>query len=970
MEIAKKYKVYSNIERAFDMAWSRSHVESKYLGISAQNEKAAYDILANIIYILPYRRQLQQHILDNKLGQQSLWSHGISGDNPIIVLRIYCIYDMDMLKRLLKVHELLRFKGFTVDLVIITEEEDSYNQPLLKAVRELVSVSHIREHIDSSGGIYVIDSNIISPDIKTLLFASARVVLNSNTPSITEQLESAKYENKIPYTSFVKQEYKQTEIPLGEVEFFNGIGGFANDEYKISMHDNIKTPLPWCNVVADSNIGFVITESGGGYSWYHNSRENKFTPWSNDTVIDPSYELIYIRDNKSGNIWTAFSGQYIVRHGIGYTVFEKIYGDIYTGLTMFVAEGDNNKINMLEIKNDSVNEKSFTLTYYLNPVLGVMENVTKQFVVSDYNNNCISLTNSYNTDYEGQVVYVLSSEQISSYTCDKREFFGNSRVLQTPNGLLRERFSNTTGAGYDGCVAISCIVNLAPAEKKTIVFSLGMTKKVYTAQQAYSLFEEVKNNWKGRLGSIKVNTPDTAMNLMLNTWLLYQTLSCRIFARTAFYQCGGAYGFRDQLQDSLALLYHMPEITKQQILKCAARQFVEGDVQHWWHEVKNGFKGIRTNFSDDLLWLAYAVAEYTNTTGDREIMDNLVPYIESEQLCDGEDEKYCPATVSNEVGTIKEHCEKAIERASKYGEHGLPLMGSGDWNDGMNKVGSGGKGESVWLGWFLFDILNKFGYPSNFLKENLNNAWDGAWYHRAYDDNGNPVGSNKNAECKIDAIAQAWAIISKGGEQQKTKQAMDSVMKYLVNKEEGLIKLITPPFDEGDTDPGYIKGYVPGVRENGGQYTHAAAWVILAFAELGAGDTAAELYSLINPINHSRTPIESAKYKTEPYAVPADVYTAQNHIGRGGWTWYTGAAGWLYRVGVEWILGIKKNGETLIVDPCIPRGWKGFSFKYKYKSTTYNISIKNPNELCKTQKPERIRLVDDGKIYNIEITME
>ncbi len=484
-----------------------------------------------------------------------------------------------------------------------------------------------------------------------------------------------------------------------------------------------------------------------------------------------------------------------------------------------------------------------------------------------------------------------------------------------------------------------------------------------------SLLEDTKSAWSRRVGTIKINTPDASMNLMVNSWLLYQTISCRLYARAAFYQCGGAYGFRDQLQDVLALLLSDPETARDHIIKCAAHQFEEGDVQHWWHEVENGFKGIRTRFSDDLLWLPYAVAEYIRVTGDKALLNVQVPYLKGDMLCEGEDEKYCPAFATTQSGTIREHCIRAIERASMYGEHGLPLMGSGDWNDGMNKVGAKGKGESVWLGWFLYDILIKFGLNANELKDNLNKAWDGAWYHRAYTDEGGVIGSNQNTECRIDAIAQAWSVISGAGEEEQSKSAMDSVLKHLVSREDGIIKLLTPPFDSGEAEVGYIKGYVPGVRENGGQYSHAAAWVILAFAKLGMGDTAAELYSMINPVNHSRTLIEASKYKAEPYVMAADVYSVQSNAGRGGWTWYTGASGWMYRVATEWILGIQKKGNTLSISPCIPSHWKEFSFEYNNKGTKYCFFVKNPNNVSKSEKITSIELADDKNIHNIEIIM-
>lgn len=969
IEIAHKYKTFSNVERAFDMAWSRSQVENKYLGINAENEKAAYDIYANMVYILPYRRTLHDNITANTLGQKSLWSLGISGDNSIVTLRVYSVDELDMLKSLLHIHELWRIKGKIVDLVIISEDEGSYNQPLITAIRELVSISHIRELVGVGGGIFIIDKSIISGEINNLLLAVSKVVLHSDKGDICSQLETESVVNSIPYTSFTKREYDSVDIELGEVNYFNGLGGFTSSEYKIRLNKSVTTPLPWCNIIANENFGFIASESGGGYSWYHNSRENKLTPWTNDAVTDTPHELIYMRDDVSGGIWTSFYGQYIVRHGIGYSVFETNNYGINSVLTMFVPEGENTKLSLLELKNTTDEVRSITLTYYVNPVIGVAQHETQPYIETGKTGNSITAKNSYNQDYIGEVIYVSSSEKISSYTCDKREFFGTSRLNQTPNGLIRDGFSNTSGSGLDSCVAVQNKIKLEPNERKSVVFSLGINDKQYDANSAYLLLDNTKDAWIKRIGTIKINTPDVSLNLMVNSWLLYQTLSCRIFARSGFYQSGGAYGFRDQLQDSLALLYHAPEIAKGQILRCAAHQFIEGDVQHWWHEVENEFRGIRTKFSDDLLWLPYAVAEYIKVTGDESILETEVPYIESEPLSDGEDEKYCPAFVSERKETIKEHCMKAIDRGTQYGMHGLPLMGSGDWNDGMNKIGSGGKGESVWLGWFLYDILTKYNIETGPLKENLNKAWDGAWYHRAYTDDGEPIGSNQSTECKIDAIAQAWSVISGAGNEEYQQQAMDSVMNYLVNKEEGIIKLLTPPFDSGKVDPGYIKGYVPGVRENGGQYTHAAAWVILAYAKLGLGDTASELFALINPVNHSRTPIETAKYKVEPYVMAADVYSAQSNMGRGGWTWYTGASGWMYRVAAEWILGIEKRGNTLIINPCIPRYWKEFSFEYIYNNTKYNIVVKNPKSICKSDKSTTINLVDDKIKHDIEIIM-
>ena len=967
--VAQKYKAAPNVDRAFDMAWTRSRVENKYLGISAENESSAYALLPNMFYILPYRTALAEYINENRLGQTGLWTMGISGDNPIVTLRISSIDELDILKNMLSIHELWRMKGIIADLVIVSEDEGSYNQPLISAIRDLASVSHIRERVGSSGGIYIIDKNVTDEGAMALLFASSRIILRSGGGSIAEQIEVEAKKNAIPYISFTKGEHTDIDIPLGEVEFFNGYGGFADTEYRMKLGGNTVTPLPWSNVIANDKFGFLVTESGGGFLWSGNSRENKLTPWTNDAVLDTPHETVYIRDDKNGDIWTCHSGEYTVCHGMGYTRFESGKNGMISTLEVFVPAESEEKVSIVTLSNKTDDVRSITLTYYVNPILGVNESEAKLYTVVKKVGEAISVRNCGNSDYKGQTVYITASGEVFSFTGDKREFFGSGRLSQTPNGLLRERFSDTCGMGLDSCVAIQVRLELQPGEMKSEVFTIGAKQNSLAPSEARQKLEEVKQKWRREVGKIKINTPDTAMNILVNSWLMYQNLSCRIYARAAFYQCGGAYGFRDQLQDSLALLTHDPEITKRQIIHNCSRQYVEGDVQHWWHELEDGFRGIRTRFSDDLLWLPYATAEYIEVTGDTAILDIEVPYIEGEGLDDGEDEKYASAHVSQVSGTVKEHCLRAIERACNFGEHGLPLMGSGDWNDGMNLVGAGGKGESVWLGWFLYDILEKFGMDGGKLRENLNKAWDGAWYHRAYTDEGAPLGSSQSTECKIDAIAQAWAVISGAGEEQYCRQAMDSVMKYLVNKEDGIIKLLTPPFDSGEINPGYIKGYVPGVRENGGQYTHAAAWVILAFAKLGLGSEAAELYSLINPINHSRTPIEANKYKVEPYAAAADVYSVGANTGRGGWTWYTGSAGWLYKVAVEWILGIKKKNDVLIISPCIPNSWKEFSVEYDCGGVVYNITVQNPDGKTVPDSPTEIKLSGSRKQFDIVVRM-
>ena len=561
---------------------------------------------------------------------------------------------------------------------------------------------------------------------------------------------------------------------------------------------------------------------------------------------------------------------------------------------------------------------------------------------------------------------LFRSNPFRSVTGDRKDFIGTGSI-SSPEGLRIKKLPGSVGIGFDPCGAMQIDVDLEPGKDKEVVFLLGMGKntgEIYSIISKYRNVEnarraliDTKSFWKDKLGKINVKTPDEAFNIMLNGWLMYQVIVCRIWARSSFYQSGGAYGFRDQLQDSLAALNIWPELTRNQILLHAAHQFVEGDAQHWWHEQQN--KGTRTRFSDDRLWLPYVTAQYINVTGDSGILDIVVPFLEDEPLQEHEDERYSKPVVSSQSATVYDHCIRAIDISLKFGEHGLPLMGSGDWNDGMNTVGNKGKGESVWLGWFLYSTIENF-IPFCYEKNDIEraqhytdainkikqaieeNAWDGDWYRRAYFDNGTPLGSIQNSECKIDSISQSWAVISGAGDEKRIKTAMESVENYLVHKEEGLVKLLTPPFDNSELEPGYIKSYVPGVRENGGQYTHAAAWVIIAFAKMCIGDTAWEIFDLINPINHTRTPMEVVKYKVEPYVVSADVYAVAPHVGRGGWTWYTGSAAWIYKAGLEYILGLRRKGKNLIINPCIPKKWNEFSVSYKYMNTIYKIKVSNP----------------------------
>ncbi|NSW91494.1 MAG: glycosyl transferase [Firmicutes bacterium] len=1042
IEIAEKYSQVKSIERAFELAWTRSQIESGYLGFKAEEIELYLKMLPHILIPGPLRRKWEDVILTNKKGQPALWAFGISGDIPILLLHIYKKDDIEIINKILKGHEYWGMKGVELDLVIITEDESGYLQLLQDMVKDAVASSHARELLGKRGGVFIISKNQITDEDVVLLYTAARLVLKGNSYPIEEQLEwerkmkekSTKevthYESSVcenrNYVSRIEAQgqHKFQEIhpvarevsPANQVslKFFNGLGGFANDgkEYIIYLKNKQTTPAPWINVISNKNFGFIISESGGGYTWAENSRENKLTPWSNDWVTDNPGEIIYIRDNNAGKYWSMTPSPirnkngYIIKHGYGYSSFEHQCEGIQHELILFVPVDDPVKVSLVVLENKLDVERKLSLFYYIKPVLGVHEKNTSQYIYTsiDKDSGIFTVENPFNTEFAGKITFIDSSLPEKYVTGDALEFIGADGSLRDPQAIKRKMLSGAVGAGFDPCAAIQINVELEPKEKKELVFLLGQGKdmgqvinlcqKYRSIAEAKKEFEKVKELWDRKLGIIQVYTPDETMNVMLNGWILYQVISCRLWARSAFYQSGGAFGFRDQLQDVMALVYAWPELTREQIMLHSSRQFIEGDVQHWWHPETG--RGIRTRYSDDLLWLPYVTADYITCTGDWDLLNEEITYIEDRPLDEDESERYNIPRVSEVKDTVYKHCIKAIEKALKFGEHGIPLIGSGDWNDGMNTVGNKGKGESIWLGWFLCTVMKKF-IPicekmgdsekveefrkiiTQIIMAIEENAWDGSWYRRAYFDDGKPLGSTQNSECRIDSVAQSWAAISGFGDKNRTREALNAVENYLVDKEAGLIKLFTPPFDKGDLEPGYIKGYVPGVRENGGQYTHAAIWVILAFAKLGEGDKAYELFSMINPINHSRTQIEAARYKTEPYVLAADVYAIPPNTGRGGWTWYTGAAGWMYRVGIEHILGIKKQGETLVIDPCIPADWSGYSVRYKYGKSEYEIRIQNPYRLNKGVKQVTVDsrviegnvlcLKDDGNKHLVEVIL-
>lgn len=1009
INLAKKYSDPGASRRAFDLAVTRSLVENRFLQLSPKVLEASQNALGHLIFLSPARRDYSCVIASNTLGQRNLWTQGISGDNPIVLVRVEDDDDYRIVAEAVQAHEYWRFKGLYVDLVILNAEGGGYLEPVRDMIREMIQLTQVTDILDKPGGIFVRSINQLTEAEIALFYAVSRLILHGGKNLACQvACQYPRWPEKMEFPGPWAANVSKLQDPSEDLLFFNGFGGFNQDgsEYVIWLRDRM-TPAPWLNVLANPGFGCTISERGAGFTYAENSRENKLTPWSNDPVSDPPGEAVYLRDEDSGTVWTVTAAPiregspYMIRHGMGYSVFAHHSHGIDQEMTVFVPQKDPVKLSLLRLRNDTERPRRLTVTWFIRPVLGVADEVTQQHLITAWENNLLTIRNPYNGDFPGRIAWIGTSEPVQSYTGDRIEFLGLDGSLGRPAALAREKLSNTAGAGLDPCAAIQLNVELEADGEREIVLQLGQCgqgenvrrlAEKYDLPRAKSALKDVRDFWRNLTGTISVKTPESAVNILL-PWLLYQTLVCRLWARSGFYQSGGAYGFRDQLQDAMNLAVVEPQYARTQIILHATHQFREGDVQHWWHPGTNN-RGVRTRFSDDLLWLPLATAEYIEKTGDFGILDEDVPFLEAPMLAEGEDERYGEADTSQESVSLYEHCLRAIKRGLQFGSHGIPLMGSGDWNDGMSTVGNQGKGESIWLGWFLYTILQKFAplcrargddaRAEHYLEQARKIAsaledqgWDGRWYRRAYFDDGTPLGSAENPECSIDSIAQSWAVISAGARRDRIEEAMAEVMNHLVREDQGLILLFTPPFDSSNLNPGYIKGYLPGVRENGGQYTHAACWVIQAMALLGRGADALRLFELINPINHSRTSMQCFTYRTEPYSLAADVYSVHPHTGRGGWTWYTGAAGWLYRVCVENILGIRRQGNQLLISPCIPGDWKEFSLVYRFGRTNYSILVRNPQGISTGvavltvdgREASTIVLADDGQKHRVEVLM-
>jgi cellobiose phosphorylase len=1016
--IAEQFCDMSAVDRAFLGASATCQKELQELSLTSRDVVLFNRLAAAVVFTNPALRQ-RDAIETNRLGQPSLWPLAISGDLPIVLLRVTDA-DESLIQELIRWHSYVRRRGLEVDLLVL----DGRGTETCERLRVELQAGPNSESLGKPGGLFIMDATSVTADQATLIAAAARAVLGNGHGSLSDQLDA--HVAREPLPSPLRQTIEIDEAvaeslatPREELQFWNGYGGFTPDgrEYVIIVDcanagESDLPPAPWTNVIANPNFGCLVTEAGLGYTWAGNSQMNRLTPWSNDPASDSPGEIVYLRDEETGNIWTPTplplgpKSVVTVRHGQGRTRYIHQSRNFLQELLVFVPPLDPIKILSLKLRNDGNRTRRLSATYYAEWVLGtVRENAAMQVVCErDIESGAILARSAWAGDFAGAIAFAAASQFVRSATADRTEFLGRNGAVSAPAALGRVNLAGRFGPALDPCAALMTDIILAPGQSSEVTFVIGQADsleqvrdlvRTYTAQtRANAALEEISQQWDRVFEAIQVSTPESGMNLMLNRWLLYQVLACRIWARSGFYQSGGAYGFRDQLQDVMALVYSAPTEARAHILRSAARQFEEGDVQHWWHP-PSGI-GVRTRITDDLYFLPFVVHHYVTTTGDVKLLDEVVPFITSPVLRDDQEEDFSVPAVSGQRGTVYEHCVCALEKGLQLGEHGLPLMGTGDWNDGMNKVGAEGKGESVWNGWFFLTVLRSFteiakqrgdaarsawcGERAELLRVALEaSAWDGDWYRRAYFDDGRPLGSSQNDECQIDAIPQAWAVISGAANVARGRRAMASVQNRLVRPKDKLIQLFDPPFDKSSLHPGYIKGYVPGIRENGGQYTHAATWVVLATALLGDGDRAVELWNLINPIYHATERSDVQHYKVEPYVVCADVYGAPPHTGRGGWTWYTGSASWLYRVALEAILGFQLRGDSLRVEPCIPAAWPGYEMTYRHGSAIFRIRVDNSAGVGrgvrsvaldgKVLADGLVPISDDGQSHDVQVIL-
>lgn len=1013
-----KYQDRHLADRVFELTWTHRQVVLEQLDASEADAQLHARLASAVVYAHPALRADPAIIAANRRGQSALWSYAISGDLPIVLLRVGSSASLTLVRQLIQAHAHWRLQGLAVDLVIWNEEYAVYRQQLQEQILGLIASGSGASQIDRPGGIFVRPLEQIAGEDRLLFLAVARAIILDSHGSLEEQLDQRQRQDARPPLLRVTDTRPPApgSIPVAPQGLIlsNPLGAFSanGQEYVIQLGPNQRTPAPWVNVIANPDFGCVISESGGSYTWSINAHENRLTPWHNDPVSDPSGEALYLRDEESGHVWSATplpvrrDAAYLVRHGFGYSVFESEQDGIRTQLWIYVALDASIKFSVLKVSNLSARARNLSVTGYVEWVLGDLPAKTAMHVTTEIAaaSGALLAHNVFHRELSEQVAFFDVHDPTRTLSGDRQEFIGRNGSPAQPAALQRTHLSGTVGAGLDPCAALQIKLSLAPDESREVIFRLGvggdreqadaLIQRYRAVGAAGRALDEVQAHWRQTLGALQIETPDPALDVMVNGWLLYQTLACRLWARSGYYQSGGAFGFRDQLQDSMALAHAAPERLRDQLLLCASRQFREGDVQHWWHPPQG--RGVRTRCSDDYLWLPLALCRYVRLTDDTDVLDDPVPFLEGRAV-GRDDEAYfdLPGLAPGEA-TLYQHAQLALRHGLRLGERGLPLMGSGDWNDGMNRVGIEGRGESVWLGFFLCQVLEEFGQLAQrygdeetaescrsshrTLRESLDqHGWDGGWYRRAYFDDGTPLGMAAGSECRIDSISQSWAVLSGAGDPQRAEQAMEAVFTHLVHPEKQLIQLLSPPFDKATPTPGYIRGYVPGVRENGGQYTHAAIWAAMAYARLGQRERAWLLLDMLNPIHHSQSASGMARYRLEPYVMAADIYAMPPHVGRGGWSWYTGAAGWMYRLISESLLGLQQAGNRLTITPCLPADWTHIRMRYRFHGTTYCITIRqtadtpHPSSTTRldgvSQTSPNIALCDDGQEHQVEILL-
>jgi cyclic beta-1,2-glucan synthetase len=1009
--LINKYRDRHLADRVFDLSWTHSQVLLRQLNASVADARLFEQMASSLLYANTSLRADSAVLIANRRNQSGLWGQSISGDLPIVLLQISSLDNIELVRQLIQAHAYWRQKGLVVDLLIWNEDQAGYRQQLQDAIMGLITSGSEATLVDRPGGIFVRPAQQLSNEDRVLILSVARLVLSEGFGTLAEQVHRRRVSTAHPpfvatrpyLPAPARPQPNSAALLLG-----NAYGGFNADgsEYLIHAQAGQPTPTPWVNVLANAQFGSVVSETGGAYSWAENAHEFRLTPWHNDPVTDRSGEAIYLRDEETGHFWSAApqpcpgAGPYLTRHGFGYSVFEHQEDGIHGELWIYVALDAPIKFSRLVLSNRSGRPRSLSVTGYVEWVLGDLRSKSAMHVVtqSDPVSGALFARNAYSVEFSERVAFFDTDTLNHSISGDRTEFIGRSGTLASPAAMRHAGLSGRIGGGLDPCAALQVTVELSDGQSQEVILRLGAHTSTQAATQLVQRFrgtqaaamelQRVREHWRSLLGVIRIQTPAPAVDVMVNGWLMYQVIACRFQARSGYYQSGGAIGFRDQLQDSMAMVHADPEAVRAHLLLCASRQYAEGDVQHWWHPPMN--RGVRTACSDDFLWLVAATSRYVEITADVAVLDEAAGYLEGRALATGEESYYDLPATSHLRETLYQHCVRAIEHSMRRGRHGLPLMGSGDWNDGMNRVGHLGTGESVWLGFFSYQVLEQFARTARLhgdhafsrrcsdnaqaLRRSLErNAWDGAWYRRAWFDDGQLLGSASNEECRIDSIAQSWSVLSGAGSAARQVQAMQSLDAHLIKPDIRAVLLLDPPFDKGALDPGYIKGYVPGVRENGGQYTHAAVWAGMAYARLGDVAKAWEVLHLINPAD----PANNARidtYKVEPYVMAADVYGTAPHAGRGGWTWYTGSAGWMYRLIVESLLGVQRSGQTLTIEPLMPADWPGFTLHYRLGKSLYHFDVRQGSSAVTSLTVDghplsgnAVHLDDDGAEHWVQV---